>query len=220
VIESNWHVCEQLPAGGEAVQDSPRLTVERSCPDAVSQAEGTDPDSESAAAAVATAPTQPETSAPMSAPSSASTTEPTTTVPAATAPPTTDYELSEDEMKTLVFPIVFDTFRDGVIEILDGNFVVQTVDRYVYDSDNGTVLVDITPAFDFDEGVRDDAWEIMRAMSELWTAEAWVDPTHAWSPSLDVSISTAQYRCTGDQMRLMQDARFGRSDWETSCRIR
>lgn len=34
VDESNWQVCEQLPAAGEVVTDVPRLTVDRSCDDA------------------------------------------------------------------------------------------------------------------------------------------------------------------------------------------
>ncbi len=33
VKESNWTVCEQLPAAGKAAKDAPRLTVERSCED-------------------------------------------------------------------------------------------------------------------------------------------------------------------------------------------
>ncbi len=37
--EANWQVCEQLPPGGEAVTDDPRLTVDRSCDDAKAQAE-------------------------------------------------------------------------------------------------------------------------------------------------------------------------------------
>ncbi|NLA37116.1 MAG: hypothetical protein GX868_15720, partial [Actinobacteria bacterium] len=36
VIESNWQVCEQLPAAGELVTETPRLTVERSCSDEAS----------------------------------------------------------------------------------------------------------------------------------------------------------------------------------------
>ena len=32
VDESNWEICEQLPAAGERI-DAPRLTVDRSCPD-------------------------------------------------------------------------------------------------------------------------------------------------------------------------------------------
>jgi hypothetical protein len=31
VVESNWQVCEQLPAAGETVTDAPQLTVDRSC---------------------------------------------------------------------------------------------------------------------------------------------------------------------------------------------
>lgn len=44
IDESNWEVCEQLPAAGQAVTDTPRLTVERTCPE-TSQAAG--PSSES-----------------------------------------------------------------------------------------------------------------------------------------------------------------------------
>ncbi len=33
IDESNWQVCEQLPAAGETVTDQPRLTVDRSCGD-------------------------------------------------------------------------------------------------------------------------------------------------------------------------------------------
>lgn len=33
VNESNWTVCDQLPAAGEAITATPRLTVDRSCPD-------------------------------------------------------------------------------------------------------------------------------------------------------------------------------------------
>lgn len=31
IRESNWEVCDQSPAAGEAVSDAPRLTVDRSC---------------------------------------------------------------------------------------------------------------------------------------------------------------------------------------------
>ena len=31
VDESNWQVCEQMPAAGQTVTDAPRLTVERDC---------------------------------------------------------------------------------------------------------------------------------------------------------------------------------------------
>lgn len=33
VDESNWKVCEQTPAGGKSISDTPKLTVDRSCDD-------------------------------------------------------------------------------------------------------------------------------------------------------------------------------------------
>lgn len=33
VDESNWQVCDQLPAPGDAIKEAPRLTVDRSCDD-------------------------------------------------------------------------------------------------------------------------------------------------------------------------------------------
>jgi hypothetical protein len=47
IDESNWEVCEQSPAPGEAVSGAPRLTVARSCDDAArtrdATTEGSDP---------------------------------------------------------------------------------------------------------------------------------------------------------------------------------
>lgn len=70
VDESNWLVCEQLPAAGDAVTVKPRLTVDRSC--GGDAAESTTP-SDSAPSSVEpsemSAPeTPPETSGPVSTP--------------------------------------------------------------------------------------------------------------------------------------------------------
>jgi hypothetical protein len=70
IKKSNWKVCEQLPAAGQAITSSPRLTVDRSCDSAVTGS---------------TAPptsTVPPTTVPR-------TTVPATTVPRATVPPRT-----------------------------------------------------------------------------------------------------------------------------------
>lgn len=66
IDESNWKVCDQLPAAGQEVTDAPRLTVERSC--------GDDAATESTTASTTTAPAP---------------TEPPTTAPAPTEPPPT-----------------------------------------------------------------------------------------------------------------------------------
>ncbi len=130
-----------------------------------------------------------------------------------------EYELTEEDMRTVVFPIVFESNRDAVIDVLEDNFVVESVDRYVYDGESGTVLVSITPAFDYDEGVRDDAWEIMRGFAEFYNEDSWVEPTRTFIPSLDVDISTANYRCDAETMIGIAESRVSRSDWEASCRV-
>ena len=43
IEESNWEVCDQSPAAGEAVSDAPRLTVDRSCHDGAAASETSKP---------------------------------------------------------------------------------------------------------------------------------------------------------------------------------
>lgn len=133
--------------------------------------------------------------------------------------PPEEYTLSEEDMRTLAFPIVFDSSRDGVIGVLRDMRVIESVDQYVYDEETGTVMVSLTPAFDFDEGVRDDAWSVMRAFAELYTTDAWLDPEGTFTPALDVEISTAHYRCDGEMMVALAEARLSRNDWENTCRV-
>ena len=71
VDESNWQVCEQLPAAGEAVTAAPRLTVDRSC-------EGDAP--EPTVPEPTTPPTTPEPTA-TDSPSEGTTQEPETSEP-------------------------------------------------------------------------------------------------------------------------------------------
>lgn len=130
-----------------------------------------------------------------------------------------DAALTPDSVREFAFPITFESSRETILEVLNELTIVQSVDGYVYDTATGVVHLDITPAFDFDSGVRDDAWAIMRAMSEAW-GDPWYEPSTQWSPGLNVSISTAEYQCTGEQMRLMVDARFNRDEWEATCRVR
>ena len=48
LVESNWVVCEQSPAAGEAVSGTPRLTVDRSCGDSTAVPSETPSPSETA----------------------------------------------------------------------------------------------------------------------------------------------------------------------------
>jgi PASTA domain len=46
VDESNWQVCEQLPAAGKPISEEPRLTVDRSCGDETEPAAETEPETD------------------------------------------------------------------------------------------------------------------------------------------------------------------------------
>ncbi len=59
VKESNWTVCEQLPAAGQAVTDAPRLTVDRSCENSGSDNAADDTSTTTTAAPPTTLTTQP-----------------------------------------------------------------------------------------------------------------------------------------------------------------
>jgi hypothetical protein len=170
VDESNWQVCEQLPAAGEAMTVAPRLEVDRSC-------EGDEPEP-------TTPPTTPETTAPeptMPEP----TTPPTTPEPTASEPPTggtiqepeasgseetLTVENSADLAALLSGPgecdetvAIFATkYRDQVIEF-DGNIAAMNnhgaydtrYDILVYAGDYSEVT-SIGPSFQFrDVGILD-----------------------------------------------------------------
>lgn len=65
VDESNWTVCQQTPAAGKAVKDTPRVVVDRSCPD--DSAKPTKAETTNAPATSEPATTAPATSEPATA---------------------------------------------------------------------------------------------------------------------------------------------------------
>jgi hypothetical protein len=136
--------------------------------------------------------------------------------------PEPTFEITADDARTLIFPIVWESARGGTLQVIQDLFVIETVDLYDYDVETGTVLLAATPAFDFDSGVRDDAWEVMRIYAGGLYApgsDDWVESGTGWSPALDVTISTARYRCEGETMQALGDARLSRPQWEEQCRI-
>ena len=132
-----------------------------------------------------------------------------------------EVELSADDIREVVMPLVFDSNRDGVIDILNDMTIVESVDLYTYDAELGLVNIDISPAFDFDSGVRDDAWEIFRLMSAFYASDGnWVTERPSFGPNLRVQISTATYQCDEGSMRDLADAMLSRALWESNCRVR
>jgi hypothetical protein len=150
------------------------------------------------------------------------TTERTTTTEAdaaatTEATTTTEVVLTADDVRMYVFPIVFDATRENLIAVLGRDRVIESVDSYTYDEATGTVLLSVTPRFDFDPGVRDNAWMIARAFGVFYE-DQWVNRDPEWAPNLRVEVSNAAYECDGATMRDLAAARLTRGEWENRCR--
>ena len=99
------------------------------------------------------------------------------------------------------------------------------MDLYTYDPSAGTLTLDVAPEYDFDEGVRDDAWEFLRLFAgafyqagsdnDAWTAE---DPCLA--PDFRAKVSSATYGCDGETTRNLAESLLSRGNWEATCRVR
>lgn len=135
-----------------------------------------------------------------------------------------EFQLSEEDARTVLFPVSFEATRSDFIQVFEDMYVVSTVDVYSYDKASGTVTMEITPEFDFDEGVRDDAWEIFRVFgSAVYSPaprDAWLLDEPRWAPNLRVVISSATYECDSETMRDLGNSMLGRSGWEDRCRVR
>lgn len=141
---------------------------------------------------------------------------PETTVTVETTVPPLSVELVQE-----IFTLVFEPQRGDLISIVEDYPLVESVDVLDYDGETGVVHLEVTPLFDFDEGVRDDSWALTRAFSAFYADEgAWVNVDPPWSPTFDVKVSKAHYTCTGEQMQQLADSRFSRSDWQSGCQVR
>jgi hypothetical protein len=136
-----------------------------------------------------------------------------------------EVELTVQDLRESVFPIVFNSTRAGFIEVLTDLTIIESVDLYTYSPESGTVTVDATPTFDFDEGVRDDAWEVFRSFAgALYLEDSengdWLVSEPRFAPNFRVTISTATYECDGEVMRSLASSMLSRQDWESTCRVR
>ena len=137
-----------------------------------------------------------------------------------------EVELTEEDARTLVYPVVFDSTRLGFIEILGELYSVESVDSYVYNAETGTVELDATSTFSSEGNVRDAAWEITRLFgstvySTLDDGGSWLLDNPRFAPALRVTLSSeVAYECDGETMRLLGDVQLSRDNWESTCRVR
>jgi hypothetical protein len=149
-----------------------------------------------------------------------------TLAPRATSPPGTQpdddpgIDLTYDDMQRFGFPIVFNATRQDIINVIEDDSLVVSVDTLAYDPDSATVLIALTPTYDFDSGVRDDAWLFMQAFAIFFDDGNWSDPDTGFAPSFDMTITTARYRCDSQTMKDIASGGVTREQWESACRVR
>ena len=134
--------------------------------------------------------------------------------------------ITEEEARTTVFPVVFDSTRLVFIQTIEELYSVESVDSYVYDPESATVRLDATSVYASSGNVRDAAWEIARLFgssvySSLGDNGTWLLDNPRFAPGLRVTLSSeVAYDCDGETMRLLGEVKLSRDDWETACRIR
>ena len=137
-----------------------------------------------------------------------------------------EVELTEEDARSLVFPVVFDSTRLGFIEILGDLYSVESVDSYIYNAETGTVELDATSTFRSEDNTRDAAWEITRLFgqgvySTIDDGGSWLLDNPRFAPALRITLfSEVAYECDGETMRLLGDVQLSRDNWENTCRIR
>lgn len=155
----------------------------------------------------------------------------TTAAPAdttTTAAPTT----TEAPQTTTTFTFTAETLRSIFAAALEGNrrdfvnaaedlFIVESVDFFEYDPSTDLLTLDVTPAYNFEPGVRDDAWELTRGFAAIWDLTVPSDTLDVWEgPNWRVVVATATYECSANVMQRLADARLSRDQWESECRVR
>jgi hypothetical protein len=158
------------------------------------------------------------------APRSEPTDAPTTTIPEAastTVEITTTIPAVTEASQRALYSAAFDSQRSALVSILNDKFIVESVDFLEYDPLTDVLTLDVTPAFNFDAGVRDDAWELTREFAPLWDISWVTENLDVWpGPTWRVVISTATYQCPPEAMFALVDARLSRQQWEAQCRVR
>lgn len=169
-----------------------------------------DPDEEAEAAATTTT-TETTTEA-------TTTTKATTTTTEAT---TTTRQLTAEEQRyiaVLAMSVSFENSRDAIIGILEDDINVDSVDKFVFDVGEETVILAVTSGWASGDNQIDGAWELTRTIAELWHPDDGHFVQDQFTPNFLLSNSGTAYECDADFMKRLADSRASRGDWEVLCR--
>lgn len=140
---------------------------------------------------------------------------PTTTTVATTtttAPTTT----TEPAVTQQSFQAIFDAHRPDFLAILQDDNNIETVDKFIYESGSGMIVLDVTSAWASPDNQVEGAWTIMRGMAALWQPGG--PFPDSFTPGLRLVNSGTRHECDSTFMLQLARTEAGRQDWAAACR--
>lgn len=108
------------------------------------------------------------------------------------------------------------TLRSELIDLLGTSEHIESVDIVDFDPQTDQIIIEVTSRWSGAERQEDGAWEVVKAMSQLWEEGILHQPT--WTPSLRFVNSQRIYMCNAEFMVRLADVLAGRGDWVAECR--
>lgn len=115
------------------------------------------------------------------------------------------------------FASIFENGRTPLASILGDDRNVRSLDRFDFDVAAGVVTLGITSMWTTTAERADGAWELTRAVAELYKRGGGQWWQEAYVPSFRLINSGQSHTCTGDLMVQFGNEEQGRPAWEASC---
>ena len=123
-----------------------------------------------------------------------------------------------------VIPVAFESSRAGMNEALTDLRVLQSLEKYMCDSESGTAILDDTREYNLDEWVRDDASEFFSPFARTFCKagsdnDAWTLDVPGFASNFRATVTSAMYECDGKIMRSPGGAMLSGQNWKTTCQV-
>jgi hypothetical protein len=110
----------------------------------------------------------------------------------------------------------FEQIRPDLIQALEANGLIRSVDNVAYDSERDQLVIAVTSNYSTEEYNEDLAWELTTELRTVWGPDG-VMRNVPFPVGLALDVSDLSYRCPGEFMFRLGDHRATRSDWLATC---
>jgi glucose/arabinose dehydrogenase len=110
----------------------------------------------------------------------------------------------------------FEEIRADLIEALEANSAIQSVDNVAYNSERDQLVIAVTSDYSTEEYNEDLAWELTTELRTVWGPDG-VMRNVPFPVGLSLDVSDLSFRCPGEFMFRLGDHRATRSDWLAAC---